>query len=130
MSHIWGSSIKCVRKIFRKTNISNPLIRTHTCAYQGVRNVTFSENFAYVLYGCPLACIMKNKISHLTCSKSYWTDSSLRRLVAGICWLFGVYMVIGIYNTQCWKGTCKLVFCYNRFSFIQNCSILVERNKC
>ena len=34
-----GPSIKYVRKIFRKTNISNSLIRT----------VSFSENFAYVL---------------------------------------------------------------------------------
>ena len=42
-----GSSIKYVRKISRKTNISNPLIRT--CAYQGVRNVSFWENFVYVL---------------------------------------------------------------------------------
>ena len=32
------------RQIFRKTNISYPLIRTRTCAYQGVRNVRFSEN--------------------------------------------------------------------------------------
>ena len=31
------------RQIFRKTNISYPLIRTRTCAYQGVRNVRFSE---------------------------------------------------------------------------------------
>ena len=38
-----------IRKIFRKTNISYPLIRTRTCAYQGVRNVGFSENFTYVL---------------------------------------------------------------------------------
>ena len=45
------SSIKYVCKIFRKTNVSNPLIRTRTCAYQGVRNVSFSENFAYVLNG-------------------------------------------------------------------------------
>ena len=36
---------------FPKTSISYPLIRTHTCAYQGVRNVSFSENFAYVLDG-------------------------------------------------------------------------------
>ena len=50
--NMWkGTSIKYVRKIFRKTNISNPLIRTRTCAYQGVRNVSFSENFAYVLNG-------------------------------------------------------------------------------
>ena len=32
-------------EIFRKTNISYPLKRTSTCAYQGVRNVSFSENF-------------------------------------------------------------------------------------
>ena len=46
-----GPSFKYVRKIFRKTNISNPLTRTPTCAHQGVRNVSFSENFAYVLNG-------------------------------------------------------------------------------
>ena len=31
------------RQIFRKTNISYPLVRTRTCAYQGVRNVHYSE---------------------------------------------------------------------------------------
>ena len=46
-----GSSIKYAPKIFRKTNISNPPVRTRTCAYQGVRNAGFSENFAYVLNG-------------------------------------------------------------------------------
>ena len=57
-----GPSIKYVRKIFQKTItiISHPrppppsLIRTFTCAYQGVRNVSFSENVAYVLNGWPL----------------------------------------------------------------------------
>ena len=34
---------------FPKTNISYPLIRTRACAYHGVRNFSFSENFAYVL---------------------------------------------------------------------------------
>ena len=34
------------RQIFRKTNISYPLIRTHTCAYQKGKNVLFSENLA------------------------------------------------------------------------------------
>ena len=33
------------RKIFQKTNISYPLISTRTCAYQGVRNVRFLENW-------------------------------------------------------------------------------------
>ena len=49
-----GPSIKYVRKVFRKTNISNPLMRTRTCAYQGVGNVSFSENDAYVLTKWPL----------------------------------------------------------------------------
>ena len=52
--HRKGPSIKYVRKIFQKTNISNPLIRTRTREYQRVRNVSFSENFAYVLNGWPL----------------------------------------------------------------------------
>ena len=30
---------------FPKTNISYPLIRTHTCLYQGVRNVSFFGKF-------------------------------------------------------------------------------------
>ena len=45
-SHL-ASFILYVRKISRKTNIY-PVIRTCTCAYQVVRNVSFSENFAYV----------------------------------------------------------------------------------
>ena len=48
-----GSSIKYVRNIFRKTNISNPLIRTRACAYQGVRNVSFSENLRTYLMDDP-----------------------------------------------------------------------------
>ena len=38
------------RQIFRKTNISYPLIRTRTCTYQGVRNVCFSENLACFVF--------------------------------------------------------------------------------
>ena len=34
------------RQNSRKTNISYPLIRTRTCAYQGVRNFYFSEILA------------------------------------------------------------------------------------
>ena len=37
------------RKMFRKSNISYALIRTHMCASQGLRNVSFSENIAYAL---------------------------------------------------------------------------------
>ena len=35
--------IKYACKIFRETNISNPLIRTRTCAYQGVKNDSFRK---------------------------------------------------------------------------------------
>ena len=48
-----GHSLSTYAKFPEKkpTNISNPLIRTRTCAYQGDKNVSFSENFAYVLNG-------------------------------------------------------------------------------
>ena len=39
-----------VRQIFWKTNISNPLIPTRTCAYQGVRNVIFSKSLTSLLF--------------------------------------------------------------------------------
>ena len=38
-----------MRKYFRKTYISYPVIRIRTCVYQGVKNVSFSENFACIL---------------------------------------------------------------------------------
>ena len=38
------------RSNFLKTNISYPLIRTRTCAYQGVRKVCFSENLACFVF--------------------------------------------------------------------------------
>ena len=44
-----GSFIQYVRRIFRKTDSSYPLIRTCTCACQGVRNISFSESLARVL---------------------------------------------------------------------------------
>ena len=42
----WVFQENKAHQIFRETNISYPLIRTRTCAYQGVRNVCFSENLA------------------------------------------------------------------------------------
>ena len=41
--------------MFLKTNIAYLLIRTHTCAYQGVKNVSFLGNVVYVLYEWLLA---------------------------------------------------------------------------
>ena len=57
---IWGYFIRhCKRdhpfssyaKVFRQTNISDPLIRTLTCVYQGVKIISFWEKFAYALNG-------------------------------------------------------------------------------
>ena len=42
-------------QIIRKTNISYPLIHTRTSAYQGVRNVCFSQNLAcFVFFVTPV----------------------------------------------------------------------------
>ena len=38
------------RQIFQKTIISYPVICTHTCTYQGVRNVRFLENLACFIF--------------------------------------------------------------------------------
>ena len=38
------------RQVFRKTNMSNPLIRTRTCAYQGIRNVRFFGKFDVLFF--------------------------------------------------------------------------------
>ena len=42
-------SFSTYEKFSEKLTFLNPLIRTRTCAYQRVRNVSFSENFAYIL---------------------------------------------------------------------------------
>ena len=47
--------------MFLKTNIAYLLIRTHTCAYQGVKNVSFLGNVVYVLSEWLLA-LQKNII--------------------------------------------------------------------
>ena len=48
-NHTFGIIHLLRSNIFRKTNISYHLIRTRACGYQGVRNVSFSKNVAYVL---------------------------------------------------------------------------------
>ena len=63
------SCIKYVRKIFCKTNISCPRIRTRTC--QGLRNVCFSENFGHVInkWSPMLALSFLFFICYLTCPR-------------------------------------------------------------
>ena len=54
-----GPSITTYAIFFWKTNISNPLIR----AYMGVRNVSFSVNFAYILNGWHIIKLTHVRIS-------------------------------------------------------------------
>ena len=51
---------------FHKVRMQNlPLIRTCPCAYQEVKNATFSVNCAYVLYRWPLRVLVDASMMHL-----------------------------------------------------------------
>ena len=58
------------RQTVPNTNISSPLIRTRTCAYQGVRNVRFSGNWAcfvflkYSFWDSPF-CLITDELLHV-----------------------------------------------------------------
>ena len=41
----WTLEENKARQIYRKMNISYPMIRTRACVYQGVRNSCFTENW-------------------------------------------------------------------------------------
>ena len=56
-----GAFIYCVRKIYRKTNIFYPQIRTRTCAYHVIRNVSFSENVTNVMISIDVKTYLINK---------------------------------------------------------------------
>ena len=58
------------RQIFRKTNISDTLIRTRTRVCQGVRNVRFSENLA-----CLICRNTSFEIRHFALLPTTWTTS-------------------------------------------------------
>ena len=83
-----GSFIQYVREIFRKTNISYSLIRTHTrtCAYQGVRSVSFSENFPLMYFD---KCVY----------------ASFYRCVLSVC----VYVCVCVCARACVCGACVCV---------------------
>ena len=77
------------RQIFRKTDISYPLIRTRTYAYQGVRNIRFSENLAcYVFLKLPVwgssICLITDDI------KDLWL-----RISAEIAYVFHMLAIFG-----------------------------------
>ena len=54
MKSCLGSSIKYIRKIFRKTNISNPVIRRRTCVrFSGLEMLVFRKILRTYLMGRP-----------------------------------------------------------------------------
>ena len=48
--------------MFRKTKTSYPLKHKRTYAYQEVRNVSFSGNFAYILIDVPLTKVRQRGV--------------------------------------------------------------------
>ena len=70
-------------QIFRKTNISYPL--TRTCAYQGVRNVCFSENLAcfvflkHPFWNLPF-CLITDEVRKSYCITHLHQSSKLEKL--------------------------------------------------
>ena len=113
----WGLSIKHIRKIFRKTNISNPLIHTHVCVSGG--NVSFSENFPYVINGWPLhAFCLQNKLLFVMHAAVTYVKSNL---------LFADHMTSLLFYfsiTQMWwkykkSGLVALTFSLDHCNFTQ-----------
>ena len=80
------SSIKYVRKIFRKTNISYPLIDIRACGYLGVRNVSFSEHFADVLNNdIVLLFTLEKRWVEVQILDKIRTDVKTKNLKAAVC---------------------------------------------
>ena len=73
-----GSIYLLRSKNFVKINISYSLRRRRSCVYQGVRNVSFSENFANVLNGWSLMLMiltLTKMVKHLC-----WGSVCVKRL--------------------------------------------------
>ena len=69
-----------VRKIFRKTNIFYPLIPTRACAYQWVKNISFSDNFANVINEWYFSKNLKFFKAYITCSLTQCFTLSQKRV--------------------------------------------------
>ena len=69
----WNHSFSTYAQFSEKLTFLT-LIRTRTCAYQGVRNVSFSENFAYLLNDLHLDLALLNHIF------VYFLDSSHKKI--------------------------------------------------
>ena len=103
-----GSFVYCVRKIFRKTNISYPLINTRACAYQGVRNVCFPENFENVLKECSLFMCVGNSVQRCWFKREYGSSSEdISRKYD----FLSVLVLITFWHCCFWLNTMCTVYC-------------------
>ena len=68
-----------------KLTFLTPWLRTSACAYQEVRNDSFSENFAYVLNECPstilIFWIFHRVLNHLICSDTSLSFHSILNII-------------------------------------------------
>ena len=103
-------------QIFRKTDISYPLIRTRTYAYQGVRNISFSENLAcYVFLKLPVwgssFCLITDDI------KDLWL-----RISAEIAYVFHMLAIFGkiTHHRYLIRYKVRLLFIYS-WRFLNIC---------
>ena len=130
-----------VRKISLKTNIY-PLLRTRTCACQGLRNVTFSEYFVYVLNEWSLKAganqsNISSNITFLPCWMKCWnglrnykiykvSKKKKKIMLDDVGWsLFQNKISSNMFrrksmNFPCWTGLAGCSYNIHKFSLISN----------
>ena len=84
VTHRMGPSIKYVRKIYRKSNISYYLIRARAYTYQRVQNATFLVNFwVRTLWMAPNSVCVDALMMHLKAiilpKKMVWFGNKLQK---------------------------------------------------
>ena len=132
-STIRDHSFRTFEKLSEKTNISYPLIRIHTCAYQEVRNVSFLENFGNVLNEWSLRKLFW-AISQCVPIVSFWNDWSKATYsyeVLSAIW-YHLYNFKNEKNTQGffshflnWKNGSKSCKAFHMFSsFLKQCEVI------
>ena len=130
----WSKTIKqfigCCRQ---KTIISNPLIRTCTCAYQGVRIVSFSQNFAYLLNRWPPNHIFGKTFSWVEFFfKLKWHKSrTILPLLSLSAWNIHIeayIAIVSLFGFNC-KWTCRnVVRVYGILKKLPKCNYHIKKN--
>ena len=127
-------------QIFRKTNISYPLMDKRTCAYQGVRNVRFSENLSCFVFlkhpfsDSPFALLPT--ISSLFCKifihpLAEWkkkTNKTKNKKQRSVMWMDCIYKTNEMLWSQNWKSFDCMSFLRKEFTqFPRHRNIAVQK---